>query len=172
MRPCTSCRSSPMLSSAIRLRRAPSKLKGSVAKARTSASVLAATSATMAAVALPVPPPSPTTRMIKSMSPIMRAMALRSASAAALPISTSPPAPRPRVTERPITSFSAMGDWLSACTSVLIAARRTSPRSSNFRPSTAFVPAPPTPMILIFRSACAVAWPENVSVVISIFRSN
>ena len=107
-------RSASIPSSACLSRRPPSKLKGSVTNAMTSAPDSAAISATIGIAPLPVPPPMPAMRKTRSQPFTTWVIFSRSASAASRPRSGSPPAPRPRVTLMPIRTLSCTGELASA----------------------------------------------------------
>ena len=132
-------------------RRSPSKVKGILTKAMTKAPRCLATSAITGEMPAPVPPPRLATMKISSKPSTMRLMISRSSSAAFLPSSVSPPVPRPRVRFRPTKCVSPTGDSERVFKSVFTQARLKPSRCSismRIR-STALLPAPPAPMILM-----------------------
>ena len=130
-------------------RRWPSKSKGNVTMARTSAPPSRANRASTGAAPVPVPPPSPARMKTISAPAQNEAIFSASSSAAARPRSGSPPVPRPRVRRAPSTNLCAAADASRACESVLTARISTPSSTLASRALTALQPAPPTPHTLM-----------------------
>jgi len=145
MRESTCFCSSAMPASAI-LARLPSKAKGLVTTPTVRMPFSRATSATMGAAPVPVPPPMPAVMKTMWAPSSCSAMRSRSSRAALRPASGLAPAPRP---ELPNCIFSAARLRPRAWASVLAATNCTPCTSSRIMWSTALPPAPPTPMTLI-----------------------
>ena len=111
--------------------------------------------ATTGAAPVPVPPPIP--QVTNTISAPLTAAASSSAlsSAAFAPISGCAPAPSPLVSFSPIWISDGALQSCKACLSVLIPINSTPPIFSSIILLTALLPAPPTPITIIFALASA-----------------
>ena len=110
--------------------------------------------ATTGAAPVPVPPPAPAVMNTMS-APLSSALSSSYCSSAALrPMSGSAPAPRPRVASLPMCTRVGALDCSSDCTSVLTAMNSTPSTWASIIRSTAFTPAPPTPITRSTGSRC------------------
>ena len=109
-----------------------------------------ATSATIGAAPVPVPPPIPA--VMNTISAPRRASLISNlvSSALILPICGSAPEPKPLVKFLPICILVWAFDWLIAFKSVFIATNSTFSTPSLIMLLTALFPAPPIPITLIF----------------------
>src|SRR5579872_5091718 len=147
-------RSDLMPSSAVSLRIRPSKANGRVTTPIVSAPASFASSATMAAEPVPVPPPMPAVMNTMSDSCTTAESSVRLSSAASRPRVQSPPAPSPRVILLPIWTLTSAWHRSSACLSVLTAMNWTFSALEIIR-LTALPPPPPQPTTLILaRPSC------------------
>ena len=94
---------------------------GVVTTATTRAPERLASSATIGAIPVPVPPPRPAVTNTRSAPPTIFVMTSLPASAQRRPVTGSPPAPSPRVMCLPTSSFCIALVWSRCCLSVLIA---------------------------------------------------
>ena len=135
---------------ALRIRTVPSNINGLVTTATVNAPISFAHSATIGAPPVPVPPPIPA--VTKTMSAPCNAFMISSllSSAAASPISGFAPAPRPLVSFSPNCNFFSAFDVSKIWTSVLAARKSTPCTLASIIRFTALLPAPPTPITLIF----------------------
>ena len=136
-------------SSAIAWRLRPSKPNGRVTTATVRIPSSRATSATMGAAPVPVPPPMPAVMNTMSAPLITSAMRSRSSSAAWRPTSGLAPAPSPLVMPPPSCSRVARSMSLSAWESVLAQMNSTPSTAWEIMWRTALPPPPPTPITLI-----------------------
>src|SRR6266545_3916265 len=144
-----------MPSSAVSLRIRPSKPNGRVTTPIVSAPASLASSATMDADPVPVPPPMPAVMNTMSDSWTTAESSVRLSSAASRPRVQSPPAPRPRVILLPIWTLTSAWQRSSACLSVLTAMNWTFRALETIR-LTALPPPPPQPTTLIrARPSCS-----------------
>src|SRR5450759_4034590 len=141
-------RSDLMPSSAVSLRTRPSNANGRVTTPMVSAPDSLASSATMAAEPVPVPPPIPAVMNTMSESWTTAESSVLLSSAASRPRVQSPPAPRPRVILLPIWTLTSAWQRSRACLSVLTAMNSTLSAFEIMR-LTAFPPPPPQPTTLI-----------------------
>ena len=130
-------------------RRRPSKPNGRVTTPIVRAPAAFATSATMGAPPVPVPPPSPAVMKTMSAPSSASSISARCSSAACRPISGSLPAPRPRVRFLPISNFTSASLISSAWASVFTATNSTPFRPASIIRLMAFTPPPPMPTTLI-----------------------
>src|SRR5712691_111015 len=137
-----------MPSSAVSLRIRPSNENGRVTTPIVSAPASFASSATIAADPVPVPPPMPAVMNTMSDSCTTADSSVRDSSAASRPRVQSPPAPRPRVILLPIWTLTSAWQRSSACLSVLTAMNWTLSAFEIMR-LTALPPPPPQPTTLI-----------------------
>src|SRR6202171_1436585 len=137
-----------MPSSAVSWRMRPSNAKGRVTTPMVSAPASLASSATMAADRVPVPPPMPQVMNTMSESCTTAESSVRLSSAASRPRVQSPPAPSPRVILLPIWTLTSAWQRSSACLSVFTAMNSTLSAFEIIR-LTAFPPPPPQPTTLI-----------------------
>src|SRR6202165_1149113 len=148
IRASTWLRSALMPSSSVSLRMRPSNAKGRVTTPMVSAPASLASSATIAADPVPVPPPMPQVMNTMSESCTTAESSVRLSSAASRPRVQSPPAPSPRVIWLPIWTLTSAWQRSSACLSVLTAMNSTLSAFEIMR-LTAFPPPPPQPTTLI-----------------------
>src|ERR1017187_6637383 len=145
-------------SSAIRVRRGPSKANGLVTTATVRASSSLASDAITPVAPVPVPPPSPAET--KTMSAPCSSSTMSSVFSRAdwRPISAFDPAPKPLVMRAPSCSLCGAAHAESACRSVSMAWNSTPPSPSRTRRDTALQPPPPTPITLIRAPLRASSW--------------
>ncbi len=135
--------------SACSIRRLPSNLNGFVTIPTVRTPKSRATSATIGAAPVPVPPPIPA--VINTISAPFSCSAIfsRLSDAALEPISGFAPAPFPFVELSPIVTFSVAIERFRACWSVLIAIKSTPFTPDSIILSIALPPPPPTPTTFI-----------------------
>ena len=119
-----------------------------------SAPVCFATSATMGAPPVPVPPPMPAVTNTMSAPSSAAAIASRSSIAAWRPTSGFAPAPSPRDAPRPSWSLTVALFAASACTSVFAAMNSTPSIRAATIVLMALPPPPPTPITLMRAASC------------------
>src|SRR3954451_7107493 len=136
-------------SSACLRRRVPSNLNGIVTIPTVSAPSSRAIDATTGAAPDPVPPPSPAVTNTMSDPRRVRLIWSYASSAARRPISGSAPDPRPSVNSLPMCTFVGASLIWSCWISVFTATKSTCVIPASSMRSSAFRPAPPTPMTRI-----------------------
>ena len=114
-----------------------------------SAPVSRATSATIGAPPVPVPPPRQAVTKTISAPRSASARASRDSSAARRPLSGSLPAPSPLVSRSPMRTLTSAGHPSSAWRSVFTATYCTPGSRAEIMRVTALEPPPPTPTTLI-----------------------
>ena len=145
----TRCLSSLMPASAFFMRCLPSNRKGLVTTAMVRQPSSRATSATMGAAPVPVPPPMPAVTNTRSEPLSACAISSRLSSAARRPMSGTAPAPRPLVSFSPIWILCCACDRFSACLSVLMETNSTPRSPESTMRLTALLPPPPQPTTLM-----------------------
>ena len=126
--------SSAWASAACWTRRRPSKEKGMVASAKTSAPWLLANSAQTGAAPLPTPPPSPAQMMTICAPANAELNSADASSAASAPTSGSPPVPSPRAVFEPMRILRSATELPRETLSVLMATRsRALPKPASVR---------------------------------------
>ena len=136
-------------SSAWFVRRRPSKVKGRVTTPTVKAPISLATSATMRAAPVPVPPPIPAVINTRSAPSSAIAISSRDSSAAFWPMAGLPPAPSPRVSFWPSWIRRVASECDRACASVFIVQNSMPSISLAIIRLTALLPPPPTPITLM-----------------------
>ncbi len=160
----TCCCSSIRPSSAIAARFLPSNLNGRVTTATVRMPSSLATSATIGAAPVPVPPPMPAVMNTMSAPASTSAMRSRSSSAAWRPISGFAPAPRPLVMPEPSCSTVREEMSESACASVLAQMNSTPSTQPPIMCFTALPPPPPTPTTLMTALCGTLSTSSNMAI--------
>ena len=140
---------------ALTIRTFASKRKGLVTTPTVSIPISLASLATTGAAPVPVPPPIPQVTNTISAPFIAAAISSLLSSAAFSPISGFAPAPNPLVSFSPICKSLGALHSCNACLSVLTPTNSTPVMFSSTILFTALLPAPPTPITIIFAADSA-----------------
>ncbi len=146
----TPCLSRSMPDMALTMRAFASKVNGFVTTPTVKMPFSLAIFATTGAAPVPVPPPIPQVTNIISAPSTAAESSSALSSAAFMPTSGSAPAPSPLVSFSPIWISVGALQSIRACLSVLTPTNSTPPIFSSIILFTALLPAPPTPITMIF----------------------